>query len=82
LVHGALSRLNHMDENQQALHNELLQLRATLQQQNNQKRHQTLGTLTLASGVFAWWQAFTLGIPELVGPAIAVGGMIWLLLKA
>ena len=82
LVHGALSRLNLMDENQQALHNELLQLRATLQQQNNQKRHQTLGTLTLASGVFAWWQAFTLGIPELVGPAIAVGGMIWLLLKA
>ena len=82
LVHGALSRLNHMDENQQALHNELLQLRATLQQQNNQKRHQTLGTLTLASGLFTWWQAFTLGIPEIVGPAIAVGGMIWLLLKA
>jgi len=82
LVHGALSRLNHMDENQQALHNELLQLRATLQQQNNQKRHQTLGTLTLASGLFAWWQAFTLGIPEIVGVSLVFAGLVWLLLKA
>ncbi|MFC3679224.1 ubiquinone biosynthesis regulatory protein kinase UbiB [Bacterioplanoides pacificum] len=82
LVHGALSRLNHMDENQQALHNELLQLRETLHQQRNQKRHQTLGTLTLVSGLFSWWQAFTLGIPEVAGLAIAASGIIWLLLKA
>ena len=82
LVHGALSRLNHMDENQQSLQQELLQLRATLQQQQLQKRHQTLGTLTTVTGVFAWWQAFTLGIPELAGLGLTGIGIVWLLLKA
>ena len=82
LVHGALSRLNHMDENQQALQLEILQLRETLQQQKNQKRHQTLGTLTTVAGIFTWWQAFTLGVPELAGLSVTGIGVLWLLLKA
>lgn len=82
LVHGALSRLNHMDENQQALQSEIIHLRETLQQQKVQKRHQTLATLTTVTGVFTWWQAFALGIPEVAGLSLTGVGVIWLLLKA
>ncbi|UTW48415.1 ubiquinone biosynthesis regulatory protein kinase UbiB [Bacterioplanoides sp. SCSIO 12839] len=82
LVHGALSRLNHMDENQQSLQQEIVQLHQALQQQQIQKRHQTLGTLTTMAGLFSWWQAFTLGIPEIAGLSLTGLGIVWLLLKA
>lgn len=82
LVHGALSRLNHMDENQQALQQELTQLRLELETQNQKKRHRTLGGLTAGLGLFLWWQAFVLGLPEMAGLSLTGLGIFWLLLKA
>ncbi len=82
LVHGALSRLNHLDENQLLMQQQMRELGLALTQQRQQKRHQTLGTLTLASGLFAWWQAYALAIPELAGLGITGIGIVWLLLKA
>lgn len=82
LVHGALNRLNHLDDQQQQLQQQLVELNQHFKQQADQKRHQTLATLTLVSGVFSWWQAFTLGIPEWVGASLSSIAIIWLLLKA
>lgn len=82
LIHGALSRLNHMDENQLTMQQQMRELSIALEQQRQQKRHQTLGTLTLASGLFAWWQAYALAIPELAGLGLVGVGILWLLLKA
>lgn len=82
LVHGALSRLNHMDEQQQALQHELAALREDMQQQRQQRRHQVLGTTTFISGGFLWWQAMYFGVPDLLGLSVAAAGMIWLVIKA
>ncbi|ASP37604.1 ubiquinone biosynthesis regulatory protein kinase UbiB [Bacterioplanes sanyensis] len=82
LVHGALSRLNHMDEQQQALQHELAALREDMQQQRQQRRHQALGTTTFISGGFLWWQAMYFGVPDLLGLSVAAAGMIWLVIKA
>lgn len=82
LLHGALTRLNHLDESQQNLQYELQALRAELQQQRQQRRHQALATLAVASGLFAWWNAFTLGIPEVVGVSVVALGFVLLLIKA
>ncbi|WP_420588659.1 ubiquinone biosynthesis regulatory protein kinase UbiB [Bacterioplanoides sp.] len=82
LVHGALSRLNHMDENQQALQSELTQLRLELEKQSQKKRHHILGSLTTGLGLFLWWQAFVLGLPEIAGLSLAGVGLLWLLIKS
>lgn len=82
LVHGALSRLNHMDENQQALQAELTQLRLELEKQSQKKRHHILGSLTTGLGLFLWWQAFVLGLPEVAGLSLAGVGLLWLLIKS
>ncbi|MBE0482056.1 MAG: ubiquinone biosynthesis regulatory protein kinase UbiB [Bacterioplanes sp.] len=82
LMHGALTRLNHLDESQQNLQHELQALRAELQQQRLQRRHQALATLAVASGLFAWWNAFTLGIPEVVGVSVVALGFVLLLIRA
>lgn len=82
LMHGALTRLNHLDESQQNLQHELQALRAELQQQRQQRRHQALATLAVASGLFAWWNAFTLGIPEVVGVSVVALGFVLLLVRA
>jgi len=82
LVHGALSRLNHMDENQQALQKEIVALRQELAAQKAQKRQQALATLAIGSGLFTWWQAFALGLPEVVGLSLAGAGMLLLIVRA
>ena len=82
LVHGALTRLNHLDETQTSLHAEIRALREELREQKQQKRQQVMGTLAIGSGLFVWWQAFVLGVPEFTGLGIAAAGILLLLLRA
>ncbi|GGY51185.1 putative protein kinase UbiB [Bacterioplanes sanyensis] len=81
LVHGALSRINHMDEQQQALQSELMALRQDLARQRQLKRQQTLGLAGLISGGFLWWHAPLLGLPDIAGLIIAACGLAWLALN-
>lgn len=81
LVHGALTRLNHLDDTQQSLQQEIIALREELAEQRAQRRQQSLGTLAIGSGLFVWWQAFALGLPELVGLSLSGVGVLLLLLK-
>ncbi|WP_221793591.1 ubiquinone biosynthesis regulatory protein kinase UbiB [Oceanobacter mangrovi] len=82
LVHGALTRLNHLDENQNQLQREVVALRKAIEEQNQGKRHQTIGTLTTLSGLFLWWQAVALGINDVFGISLAAFGLLWMLWKA
>ncbi|MDF1762988.1 MAG: ubiquinone biosynthesis regulatory protein kinase UbiB [Oleibacter sp.] len=81
LVHGALTRLNHMDENQMAMQMQLLSLQKSLDAQRYQRRHQMLGTLGFLAGGAIWWHAGILGISELAGVGLAATGLIWLIIK-
>ena len=81
LLHGALTRINHMDENQQALQRELIALRQAVEEQGRQKRQQNLAMLISASGLFTWWQAYALGIPDSIGLSILGFGILWFLIK-
>ena len=82
LVHGALTRLNHLDENQNRLQQEVVALRKAVEQQNQQRRHLVLGSMLSGSGLFLWWQAIALGIPEVLGIGLGAFGLLWLLVKA
>ena len=82
LVHGALTRLNHLDETQQTMQQEIVQLRLALEQANRQKRQHALAMVITGSGLFTWWQAFALGVPEMTGVALTCIGLLWLLVKA
>ncbi|MCY0965007.1 ubiquinone biosynthesis regulatory protein kinase UbiB [Parathalassolituus penaei] len=81
LLHGALTRINHMDENQQSLQREIVALRQALEEQSRQKRQQNLAMLVSASGLFTWWQAYALGIPDSIGLSILGFGILWFLIK-
>ena len=81
LVHGALTRLNHLDETQQAMQQEIVQLRLALEHANRQKRQHALAWLITGVGLFIWWQAFALGVPEMTGVALTTIGLFWLLVK-
>ena len=67
LMHGALTRLNNMDENQHAMHKQIMELNAALEAQRQQKRHQTLGLVAIGGGMLMWWQAYVLAVPEIAG---------------
>lgn len=82
LLHGSLTRFNHMDEQQQSLQEHILKLSTELQKQREQQRHRTLATLTFISGLVLWWQAFVIGIPEWAGVSISIAAIVWLLLKS
>jgi len=81
LVHGALTRLNHMDENQLQIQKQLTELNLALEAQRTQKRHQTLGLVTMITGGALWWQSYALALPEFAGLAVASTGLVWLLVK-
>lgn len=81
LVHGALTRLNHLDESQTALRQEIELLREELQQQRQQKHSNSLALAFFGAGLFSWWQAYSLGIPEVVGMSLAAAGFLLLLLR-
>ncbi len=81
LVHGALTRLNHLDDTQQSLQQEIIALREELAEQRAQRRQQSLGTLAIGSGLFVWWQAFALGVPELLGLSLSGVGVLLLVLR-
>ena len=81
LVHGALTRLNHLDDTQQALQKEVIALREELAAQRHQKRQQAMGTLAIGSGLFVWWQAFALGLPEAVGLSLSALGVLLMLIR-
>ena len=81
LMHGALTRLNHMDENQLAMQQQIMQLNAALEAQRQQKRHQTLGLLATGGGVLLWWQSYALAIPEVAGLGLSAFGILWLIVK-
>lgn len=80
LVHGALTRLNHLDESQSALRYEIQLLRDELSQQRKQKRSLNFALACFGAGLFAWWQAYPLGIPESFGIGLAAVGFLLLLL--
>ncbi len=82
LVHGALTRLNHLDETQQSMQQEIVHLRQALERSNQQKRDQAMAALITGSGLFLWWQAYALGIPEWAGVALVSIGITWLLVKS
>jgi len=82
LVHGALTRLNHLDETQQSMQQEIVQLRLALEHSNRQKRQHAIAWLVTGTGLFTWWQAFALGVPEMTGAALTCIGILWLLVKA
>ncbi|WP_430461027.1 ubiquinone biosynthesis regulatory protein kinase UbiB [Thalassolituus sp. LLYu03] len=81
LVHGALTRLNHLDDTQQALHKEIIALREELAESRALKRQQSIATLAIASGLFVWWQAFALGLPEMLGLGISAAGILLLVTR-
>ena len=81
LVHGALTRLNHLDDTQQALQKEIIALRSELAESRTQKRQQTIAKLAIGSGLFVWWQAFALGLPELLGLGISAAGVLLLVMR-
>tara|TARA_B100000029_G_scaffold24310_1_gene23971 strand:- start:10775 stop:12427 length:1653 start_codon:yes stop_codon:yes gene_type:complete len=82
LMHGALTRLNHLDENQQKMQEQLEVLNAALEAQRLQKRHQTLGIMITVTGGLLWWQSYALALPEIAGLSIGAAGLIWLVLKS
>ncbi len=82
LMHGALTRLNHLDENQLRMQEQLEVLNAALEAQRLQKRHQTLGIMTTITGGLLWWQSYALALPEIAGLSIGAAGLIWLVLKS
>lgn len=79
LVHGALTRLNHIDDSQTLLREELQHLREELARARTQKHTQISATIAIASGFALWHQAFVLGIPEQTGLAVAAAGIFILL---
>jgi len=81
LIHGALTRLNHMDDTQEALQKEIVALRSELAEQRKQKRSQTQSGIAVVAGLFIWWQSFALGIPESVGLAVTAFGLLAMLLR-
>ena len=81
LIHGALTRLNHMDDTQHALQQEIIALRNEMAEQRKQKRSQIQGGVAVITGLFVWWQAYALGMPESVGLAITALGVLSLILR-
>lgn len=79
LIHGALTRVNHLDETQNALRHEISALREELGLQRQQRRRQRLALACFTAGLFAWWQAYSLAIPETIGISLAAVGFILLL---
>lgn len=79
LLHGALTRLNHMDENQQSLQREIFELRQSMERRQQQRRQQSLALLLIVVGGVSWWQAANWDIPETAGAGLAAAGLAWLL---
>jgi ubiquinone biosynthesis protein len=71
-----------LDDSHHALHEEMSALREELSEYRKDKRSRSIAKLTLASGLFIWWQAFALGLPESLGIGLAVAGVILLLIRA
>ncbi|MGB1090678.1 MAG: ubiquinone biosynthesis regulatory protein kinase UbiB [Oceanobacter sp.] len=82
LVHGALTRLNHMDENQRHLREELHSLRQLLDMQARQRRRQQAALVVTGVGGLLWYQSAATGMPESVGITLGGIGLLWLLLNA
>ena len=81
LIHGALTRLNHMDDTQHALQQEIIALRKEMSEQRKQKRNQLQGGIAVITGLFVWWQSFALGLPESLGLAVTAIGILSLILR-
>lgn len=81
LLHGALTRINHLDENQLSLQREIVALRQALEEQSRQQRQQRLAILISSCGLFTWWQAYALDIPDSIGLGILGFGILWFIIK-
>jgi ubiquinone biosynthesis protein len=81
LLHGALTRINHLDENQLSLQREIVALRLALEEQSRQQHQQSLAMLISGCGLFIWWQAYALGIPDSIGLGILGFGILWFIIK-
>src|SRR5690554_963449 len=78
LMHGALTRLNHMDENQNLMRQELHDLRQEIEKSRKQRHAQVSALITAATGYFLWHQAFFLGIHESIGLGVIAAGILLL----
>lgn len=81
LLHGALTRLNHMDENQQQLQQEIIALRHSLDRRQQQHRHQAIALVVMVAGGLSWWQASALAVPEFLSVGLLGAGLVWLFVK-
>lgn len=79
LLHGALTRLNHLDDSQALLRQELYDLRQELVRTREQKNTQISAAVTIATGFALWHQAFIMGIPEELGLGVVAVGVFLLL---
>ena len=78
LMHGALTRLNHLDESQALIHKELHDLRQEIEKSRKQRHAQVSALITAATGYFLWHQAFFLGIHESIGLGVIAAGILLL----
>ncbi len=79
LMHGALTRLNHLDDSQAMLRQELNDLRHELVKARQQRDTHISAVAITTAGYFLWHQAFIFGIPENVGLGVISAGILLLL---
>lgn len=83
LMHGALTRLNHLDDSQQLMRKEMEEIRKAMEKQRRQRKNFTIGLTLIGTGFFFWWESnFLQGINETLGISLSLIGLIWLILRA
>tara|TARA_B100001245_G_scaffold221715_1_gene193245 strand:- start:49400 stop:51055 length:1656 start_codon:yes stop_codon:yes gene_type:complete len=83
LMHGALTRLNHLDESQQMMRKEMADIHKSLEKQRRQRKNFTIGLTLIGSGFFIWWESqFLQGINDPLGFMLCLAGIVWLILRA
>lgn len=83
LMHGALTRLNHLDDSQQLMRKEMEEIRKAMEKQRRQRKNFTIGLTLIGSGFFFWWESrFLQGINETLGISLCLIGLVWLILRA
>ena len=83
LMHGALTRLNHLDDSQQLMRQEMEEIRKAMEKQRRQRKNFTIGLSLIGTGFFLWWESnFLQGINETLGVSLCLVGLIWLILRA
>ncbi len=83
LMHGALTRLNHLDDSQQLMRKEMAEIRKAMEKQRRQRKNFTIGLTLIGSGFFFWWEShFLQGINDTLGVSLCLIGIVWLIMRA